>query len=153
MIPRVTLLLACLAAPLAAQSSALAKLDWLTGCWERRTPTAVVEEQWSSPRGGMLLGFSKVTVRDTIREFEFIRISTVADTLIYHALPSRQPPADFFAVGASDSLLTFSSPKHDFPQRIIYRRLGSDSLRARIEGMRNGQPRGIDYPYARVTCR
>jgi hypothetical protein len=38
---------------------------------------------------------------------------------------------------------------HDFPQRVIYRRRGADSLLARVEGMRGGQLRGLDYPYRR----
>jgi uncharacterized protein DUF6265 len=52
----------------------------------------------------------------------------------------------------SDSAVTFENPSHDFPQRIIYRRRGADSLLARVEGMRGGQLRGSDYPYRRVAC-
>jgi hypothetical protein len=52
-----------------------------------------------------------------------------------------------------DGAITFSNPAHDFPQRIIYRRAGADSLHARIEGTRNGQPRGVDYAYVRVACQ
>ena len=143
--------LAALAAPLGAQARPVQSLGWLQGCWERRTANAVVEEHWSSAAGGVLLGFGKTTVRDSVREHEFLRIHAIGDTLVYHAIPSRQQPAEFRAVPPHDSVITFSNPGHDFPQRIIYRRAG-DSLHARIEGTRNGQPRAVDFRYARAAC-
>ena len=143
-------------APMAAQSRAVESLGWLQGCWERRTASAVVEEHWSSAAGGMLIGFGKTTVRDSVRdsvrEYEFLRIFATGDTLVYHAIPSRQQPTEFRAVPPWDSAVTFANPAHDFPQRVIYRKAG-DSLHARIEGTRNGQPRGVDFRYARTACR
>jgi hypothetical protein len=136
-----------------AQARPADALGWFTGCWERRTATAVIEEHWSSTTGGMLLGFAKTSVRDTVREYEFLHIYGEGDTLVLNALPSRQRPAWFRARPPYDSVVSFANPAHDFPQRIIYRRVGSDSLRARIEGTRNGQERGVDYAYARVACR
>jgi len=147
------LLAALPAAPLGAQAGPADALGWLTGCWERRTATALVQEQWSSAAGGMLLGFSKTTVRDSVREYEFLRIYPVGDTLVYHAQPSRQQPAEFRAAPPYDTTVTFANPAHDFPQRIIYRRIGTDSVHARIEGTRNGQTRGVDFRYARAACR
>jgi hypothetical protein len=152
---RTIALTAALMAPAVAtaQPRPVESLGWFTGCWERRTPAAVIEEQWSSARGGVLIGFGKTTVRDTVREYEFLRIYAAGDTLVYHAQPSRQQPAEFRALPPFDSVVTFANPAHDFPQRIIYRRAGGDSLRARIEGTRNGQPRGVDYSYARAACK
>jgi hypothetical protein len=140
------------AAPASAQSRPTDALAWLSGCWEQRVPNGVVEEQWSSSAGGMLLGFSRTVRRDTVREFEFVRIYSIGDTLVYDAQPSRQARAEFRAVGPFEPEVVFANPAHDFPQRIRYRRVGSDSLVARIEGTRNGQPRGIDFPYRRVRC-
>ena len=50
------------------------QLSWLSGCWERRTANGVVEEQWSSAAGGALLGFSRTLRRDSLVEYEFMRI-------------------------------------------------------------------------------
>jgi hypothetical protein len=127
-------------------------LGWLAGCWESRSANSVVEEQWSSASGGMLHGFSRTLRRDSIVEYEFVRIYNAGDTLVYDAQPSRQPRAEFRATGPFEPAVVFANPAHDFPQRIIYRRVGTDSLVARIEGTRNGQQRGIDFPYRRVSC-
>ena len=94
------------------------------------------------------------TVRgDTVvTEFEQLRLFQRAGRAIYHAEPSGQVPTDFEAKTTSDTLVVFENTAHDFPQRIIYRKRGADSLIARIEGMMNGQARGIDFPYARARC-
>jgi hypothetical protein len=100
----------------------------------------------------MLLGFSRTLRGDKVVEHEFVRIYSVGDTLVYNAHPSGQSPAEFRAPPPHGDAITFSNPAHDFPQRVIYRRVGNDTLFARVEGMRNGQLRGIDFPYRRVAC-
>lgn len=129
------------------------QLGWISGCWRQTTGNRVVDEQWMAPRGPMMMGMSR-TVRDdtTLVEYEQLRIANKGQGAVYHAEPSGQTPTDFVAAVVTDSVVTFSNPEHDFPQRIIYRRRGSDSLIARIEGTRNGTVRGVDFPYARVAC-
>lgn len=135
------------------KTSPAQQLGWIAGCWRQTTGNRVVEEQWMAPRGGMMLGMSRTVRADAVLvEFEQLRITDRGTSAVYHAEPSGQPPADFVATAVSDSLVTFSNPEHDFPQRIIYRRRGTDSLVARIEGTRGGVMRGVDFPYARVAC-
>ncbi len=47
----------------------------------------------------------------------------------------------------------FENPAHDFPQRVIYRRLGADAVTGRIEGQIGGQARSVDFPYKRGAHR
>jgi hypothetical protein len=142
-----------LAGPSGAQGRPTDALAWLTGCWERRTPDGVIEEQWSSAVGGMLLGFSRTVRRDSVTEYEFVRIYNAgADTLIYDAQPSRQARTEFRAVGPFEPEIVFANPAHDFPQRIVYRRVSKDSMIARIEGTHGGQTRTINFPYVRARC-
>jgi hypothetical protein len=149
------LLLAALAvavaAPLGAQRPT-SRLAWLAGCWQLRAGTRLTEEHWLPPRGGTMLGVSRTTRGDTLREYEFLRIHGAGDTLVYVASPSGQATTEFRASSVTDTLLAFENPAHDFPQRIIYRRIGTDSLVARIEGTVRGQARGVDFPFARVGC-
>lgn len=152
-------LVAALAAPANAQSRAptdeaadVQRAAWIAGCWELRSGARVTHEQWMSPAGGAMLGMSRTTVRDTLREWEHLYLGPVAGEVAYVARPSRQSETAFPAVTLSDTLLLFENPAHDFPQRIRYRRLGRDSLVARIEGLRGGQLRGVDFPMRRVAC-
>jgi hypothetical protein len=126
---------------------------WMAGCWERRNGARLVEEHWLAPRGGMMLGIGRTTRDDTLVEYEHTRIFARGDTLVFAATPSGQPPAEFRALRPAGDEVRFENLAHDFPQRVIYRRLGADSLFARVEGMRGGQVRGFDFPYGRVSCR
>lgn len=128
-------------------------VKWMAGCWERTAGATVIEEQWMSPRGGVMLGLGRTIASGKLREFEFLRIASVEGVLTYLAQPGGAPVTPFAALAASDSMVTFSNPAHDFPQRVIYRRrAGGDSLLARIEGTQGTSVRGIDFPMRRVAC-
>jgi hypothetical protein len=105
-----------------------------------------------APRGGMMMGMGRTVQAGKVLEYEAIRIFERGDSLVYAAQPSGQPAAEFTAASASRTSVTFGNPTHDFPQRVIYSLGTADSLFARIEGMMNGQPRGIDFHMKRVVC-
>jgi len=46
----------------------------------------------------------------------------------------------------------FENPMHDFPKKVGYRRIGTDSLLAYIEGPRRGNNLRIEFPYSRARC-
>ena len=130
----------------------VAQVGWMAGCWEQAAGPRLIEEQWMRPRAGLMLGVSRTVVGDSLREYEQVALFERGGRLVYAATPARQAPAEFESIAVSDSAVTFENPAHDFPQRVIYRRQGADSLLARVEGMRGGQLRGSDYPYRRVPC-
>jgi hypothetical protein len=146
--------LTMVSAPLAAQAATddVRTAGWLAGCWELRGGARVTTEMWMAPAGGLMLGASRTVVRDTTREFESLRLSMRDGKLTYTAIPSRQTETSFPAILVSDTALVFENLAHDFPQRIIYRRVGADTVVARIEGPRGGQTRGVDFPMRRVSC-
>ena len=135
-----------------APPDGLAPAGWLAGCWELSTGARVTHEQWMTPRGGLMTGMSRTVVRDTAREYEYLRIQSRGGRPAYVAQPAGQPETTFPATVMSDTLLVFSNPAHDFPQQISYRRITRDSLVARIEGPQGGQVRGINFPMRRVRC-
>jgi hypothetical protein len=104
------------------------------------------------PRGGLMLGAGRTVESDSLIEFEQVRILEREGRLIYAAAPSGQTPAEFTSIAVTDTSVTFENLAHDFPQRILYRRVGRDSLAARIEGMRGGKLRGVDFAYGRAAC-
>jgi hypothetical protein len=157
-IPRFVILLATAlvlhhpAAAGAQDAPTVAQVGWMAGCWEQAAGPRVIEEQWMRPRAGLMLGVSRTVVGDSLREYEQVALFQRGGHLIYAARPARQAPAEFTSIAVSDSAVTFENPTHDFPQRIIYRRRGADSLIARVEGMGGGELRGRDFAYRRVPC-
>jgi hypothetical protein len=99
-----------------------------------------------------MMGMSRTVVRDTVREFETLRIEMRNGVPAYVAMPSGQKETVFSLTAVSDTSVVFANPAHDFPQRIMYRRIGRDSLVARIEGPQGGQTRAINFPMRRVSC-
>jgi hypothetical protein len=128
------------------------RLAWLGGCWQQRAGARVVEEQWMAPRGGVMMGMSRTARNDTVVEYEQLRIFQRGGRVVYAAAPSGQAPAEFETSAIGDTLVVFENPAHDFPQRIIYRRRGADSVVARIEGLRGGVVRGVEFGYRKVGC-
>lgn len=140
--------------PANAQSSGVVgKLTWISGCWQRTTRNSqIIDEQWMTPRGESMLGMSRTVRGDSLIEYEQLRIGARAGRAVYFAAPSGQTPSEFTAASVSDTLVVFENPQHDFPQRIIYRKRGADSLIARIEGTTGGTARGVDFPYVKARC-
>ncbi len=128
------------------------QVAWLAGCWQQSNGRRIVEEQWTRPRGGLMLGAGRTVDGDSLVEFEQVRIFERGGRLVYGARPSGQEPAEFESIVVSDSAVTFENLGHDFPQRVMYRRVGPDSLVGRVEGTRAGRIRGVDFPYRRASC-
>lgn len=136
----------------APQAGPLDRLGWLAGCWEMKRGTRTTLEMWMPPHAGLMLGASRTTADGAVREFEHVRLRADGGGLVYTALPSGQAEASFTSTELSDSGFTVENLQHDFPQRIIYRRRGADSLVARIEGPGPGGTRNFEFPMRRVSC-
>jgi hypothetical protein len=140
-----------LAAALAAPPATIDQMAWLTGCWIQTRPNGVVEERWMGPGGGVMLGMGR-TLRDgKLRDYEYTRIVEADGSLAYMAEPSGQEKATFPLKTLTSDMAVFENPTHDFPQRVIYRRLGADQVVGRIEGQIGGQAKSVDFPYKRCA--
>ena len=158
MIIRIVLLIAGLLVAAAGSASAqdgratLNRAGWMAGCWEGTSGSDHVEERWSPARGGTMVGTGRTFRGDSTASVEMAILRPRGDTLRYEAHPVGQEPTVFSGTGTRGDSIVFENPLHDFPQRIIYRRVGADSLHARVEGPSDGRLRGVDYRMARVPC-
>ena len=154
-LPRVALVAAgalMLMASRGVGSDSIDRLAWMAGCWSRQTERSLTEEQWMAPRGGMMLGMSRVVRGGAAVAHEAMRIEQRGEQLVFVANPSGQQQAEFTAISVDDEHVVFSNPEHDFPQRIIYRHAPGDSMHARIEGVNDGAETGLDFRMDRVPC-
>jgi hypothetical protein len=150
---------ASLAMGVAAPASAIERIHdlgmaaFMAGCWaaEGRGPGS--GEVWLAPAGGLMLGVSRTLRAGRPAEFEFMQIRVDGESrLELIAQPSGQKTTAFTLKSHEPRALVFENPAHDFPTRVIYRSPAPDRLEARIEGLRNGQLRGIDFRFDRVAC-
>jgi hypothetical protein len=135
-----------------ASAAGVEQLSWLSGCWRSAGGERQTTEQWMKPGGDQMLGMSHTVAGAKTREFEFMRIVQEENGEIFFiAQPSRQNETRFKLTFIGDREARFEKSKHDFPQRVIYRRDG-DKLLGRIEGVSGGKERAIDFPMMRISC-
>jgi hypothetical protein len=113
---------------------ALADMAWIAGSWETTGAAARVEERWTPPAGGAMLGMSRTLKDGRMTEFEFLRIVERDGELVYVAQPGGRPPTEFVLTSFDGKMAVFENPKHDFPKRITYARHRDGTLTARVDG-------------------
>ncbi len=124
-----------LCANFSVQTPALADVAWIAGDWQTASGgRRQIEEHWTKPAGGSMMGVSRTVAGDRTVEFEYLRIEQRADGIYYVAHPkARCPGTDFKLTRVSATEAVFENPQHDFPKRIIYRKSADDSLTASID--------------------
>jgi hypothetical protein len=134
-------------AALAAQGAkpSIADLSWMAGSWAGESRGIQMEEHWTAPKGNSMVGLHRDVGKGRTLLFEFLRIEQQGDRIVYLSMPNGRSPATAFPLKeVSGTRVVFENPTHDFPQRIIYWKDGSD-LRARIEGSQNGKAAGEEW--------
>ncbi len=119
--------------------SRLAGLGWLAGSWASDSAGTRIEEHWTAPRGGMMLGVHRDVISGRRTSFEFFRIVEDTSGVRYVAQPGGRPPTSFPLKELGARRVVFEDLGHDFPQRIIYWLDSSGALWARTEGMISGK--------------
>jgi hypothetical protein len=132
----------------ADDAGALAPVSWMAGSWETRDQTPYVEEHWSRPAGGAMLGISRAIKDNKMVEFEFLRVEARADGIFYMPQPSGKPPVDFKFAPTTNNEAVFVNPGHaDHLKKITYRKNADGTLTARIEGENNGKSFAKEWHY------
>ena len=109
-----------------------------------------MEEQWTSVKGGALLGVHRDVKGDRMVSFEFLRIEAVPEGIVYFASPRSRPPVPFKLVESGARRAVFENKQHDFPQRILYWLDAEGALHARIEGPQGGKTASEEWVWRKV---
>lgn len=131
----------------------LAGLSWLSGCWRANLEGTILEEHWSWPTAGTLVGFSRAVEQEETVFIEFSTIAATAEGVFYTAfLPASNKMISFKMTSADSCSLNFANPEHDFPQTIRYQRLADDKLLVQLRGVENGQEKEESYAMQKEDC-
>jgi hypothetical protein len=154
---RLLIAVAVVAASLARTGQAakptLNDLGWMAGSWIGTVQGVEMEEHWTAPKGGSMIGIHRDVAKGRTVSFELLRIESQKDQIVYLSMPNGRSPATPFPLKeASGTRVVFENPTHDFPQRIIYWKDGTD-LRARIEGTMNGKAGSEEWRWSPGTLR
>jgi len=167
------------AAPSTTAASSLDALGWLRGCWLGSVNRREFREQWSPPRGGMMVGFSHTVIgprlqgtlrekmdvvgkpstdhsQDKTQDYEYLRLEQRPDGVYYVAVPSGKREVSFRLNEVKDEsggkAFIFTNLVDEFPQRIVYRRGTEGWLYAQVTGKEGVSGSDIVYPMQHIDC-
>lgn len=133
------------------QTDKIDEMVWLSGLWGIDQGERTGEEYWRPLINGRLEGKSTMKKKGKITLQEKMVIEQDSSgTLFYRVTSGGQRTVSFKLVKSGPTSFIFENKKHDYPQRIIYERVGEDSLRASIEGMVKGKLQTVLFPFQRV---
>jgi hypothetical protein len=133
-----------IALPAPAQAT-MADMAWLDGAWVGTRGSSSIEERWSPPLGGAMLGVARTVSRGSMVAFEYLRIVERDGGLVYVAQPGGHPPTEFVLTELGTTRAVFENPRHDSPQRIVYELSSEGSLSASIGFAKGGRPQRFDF--------
>ncbi|WP_396141840.1 DUF6265 family protein [Flavobacterium sp.] len=128
----------------------LEKMNWLLGNWENEMPEGVLTETWTKENDSTFSGttYFIINKKDTVHS-EAIILSQLNDELVYRPTVKGQnndEPVDFKLSSESENSFSFENPKHDYPQKIVYKKVNENSLVATISGIQQGKESSESYP-------
>ena len=127
----------------------LEKMDWLIGNWESKLPEGVLTETWKKDNDSTYSGNSFfITEKDTVH-FESIKLYQKADSIIYSTTvigQNNDDPVEFNQTNTTENVFTFENLKHDYPQKIVYKKVNENNLVATISGIQQGKKNSESYP-------
>jgi hypothetical protein len=137
----------------AAIGGPLAALAFMAGCWRGELGGgASLEEFYTAPSGGLMLGTSRHLRGGRAVQFGFTRIAVDSAGVVLLPFPGGVPSEHGFRLTSVEgATAVFEAPEHDFPKRILYSLAGDGSLVARIDGGRD-DPRAQEWRMRPVRC-
>ncbi|MDV6170381.1 DUF6265 family protein [Flavobacterium sp. DG1-102-2] len=119
------------------------KAEWFIGNWQNTTDEPNFGETWKQANDSVLKSKAYFVKNGQISYYEFVTLVESAGKLNYIVTVPNQNEGEavsFEMTSANENQLVFENPKHDFPNKIIYNKVGNDSLVAEISGMQDGKP-------------
>jgi len=135
-------------APQAAEHPSLASLAWMAGSWQGTGLGGSVEEHWSRPAGGSMIGMFRLSQPDATSFTQFFLIETEKDGRVllrfkhfnagYDAW-EKEAPLTFVLTQAKAGIAVFESPDpKQTPVRLSYSSRGENAMCAVIDSPEGG---------------
>ena len=128
-------------------------LTWLEGSWRNTTKSMDFHENWKRIDDQHISAESYVLVKNDTVFYERIILTKTAkgwDYTVSVRDQNKELPVTFASTLLSDDLLVFENAKHDFPNRIEYKKITEDSLVATIFGTQKGKPVSEVFPMKKM---
>lgn len=135
------------------QFAALEKANWFLGRWENNSPQGNLSEIWKKENDSTFFGQSYFVIKNDTVFAEQVSLEERNGKLSYVVTVPNQndeKPVAFELTSAAANPLIFENPKHDYPNKIIYNQVGTDSLIAEIRGLKDGKEKNEFFRMVKV---
>lgn len=128
----------------------LEKMSWLVGEWEKKMPDGILTETWTKANDSTFTGKTLfIRDKDTLHSEEIV-LTQKGETLLYIPTVKGQndnKPVEFKITESKiENEFAFENPKHDYPQKIVYKKVNETNLVATISGKQQGKSSSESYP-------
>jgi hypothetical protein len=127
--------------------------QWLLGSWCNITPKMRYYENWTLTENSDLAGECFVLRKSDTVFFERMQLKKTKNGWDYNVTVRNQNQAKaiiFSSTCITADSLVFENKNHDYPNRIVYKKISNDQLVARIFGIQNGKPTTEVFPMKKV---
>lgn len=127
-------------------------MRWLIGNWEMNIEGSKLYENWEK-NDKKYSGKSFMTLEtDTL--FSELMSLEIQDNLLCYVVSVKNQNNNQAVVFKYkefiDNEFRFENPEHDYPQRIVYKKINSNKLYARIEGNNNGKAQQDSFLFTKL---
>ncbi|MCO6146642.1 DUF6265 family protein [Flavobacterium sp. NRK1] len=132
--------------------SLLEKADWFIGNWQNTTAEPNFGEVWKKANDSVFKGKSFIIKDKQVNFNEFMTLIESKGKLTFiAAVPGQneEQEVSFEGTSLTSDSIVFENPDHDFPNKIVYNKIGEDSLVAVIYGMQKGKPASVKFAMKR----
>ncbi|MHA3788574.1 DUF6265 family protein [Flavobacterium hauense] len=140
----ITLLSAAALLLLASCKKEITSANWFLGEWGNKSSEGELTERWKKENDSVYHGESYFVVsgKDTVFA-EHIKLEDANGKLAYIVTvpgQNNEQSVRFEMTSSNENQIIFENPEHDYPSKIIYNKVGTDSLVAEISGIQKGKP-------------
>lgn len=137
----------------ATEKDKIKSVNWLLGNWENKASDGNLTETWKKVNDSTFQAQSYYIKENDTLHFETITLQQKGEELTYSAAVKGQnndKPVAFKLTTQTEKQLVFENPKHDYPQKISYTQITSDSLVAKISGIQQGKPSSEQFSMKKI---
>lgn len=119
------------------------KASWLIGNWGHTSKEGILTETWVKTNDSLYKGETHFVVgKDTVfwEKVDLIQDNGKLSYIASVPGQNNEKPVRFDMTSMNDSLIIFENPAHDYPNKIVYNKIGKDSVFAEIFGTQKGKP-------------
>lgn len=127
--------------------------NWLLGSWRKTTRSMDAQEHWKKVDATVYEADSFILVQnDTVfhEHVDLVKTSKGWHYIVSVRGQNKEKPVSFSSTYIGTDSLVFENSKHDFPNRIVYKKIKDDSLVATIFGTQNGKATSEIFPFKKM---